>query len=148
MKKIRIIFGITWAVLCMLLVIILFPGMNNLSASAARFSFMKINPNYTGGEIAREFIRENDTLRIRKPVFSGLLHDRKTGFIQVDWRGKLPPVLKDTIDFDFDSRPDFCVVIDRESRKSQIIPFSPGVGSVRVSVPVSYGWAMRVNLSK
>jgi hypothetical protein len=148
MKKIKIFAGIFWAVMCLLLILILFPGLNNLSASASRLPFMKINPNYAGGEIAGTMVSGSDTIEIRKPVFSGLIHERKTGFVQIDWRGSLPEVIKDTIDFDFDSKPDFYVVINRDSGKSSINAFNTKVGSLRVSVPTSYGWAIRVNLQK
>jgi len=148
MKKLKIVAGTIWAILCLLLIIILFPGLNSLSASAAKLPFMKINPNYTGGEVAREINNGNYTIDIRKPVFAGLVHDRKTGFVQVDWKGKIPVIISDTIDYDSDGRPDFRVMIDRESKRTKLESFDSRVGTVRVSVPTSYGWAIRVNLQK
>ena len=50
---------------------------------------MKINPNYTGGEVAKQLISEDCTLDIRKPVFDGLFKESKNGFVQIDWRGNI-----------------------------------------------------------
>jgi hypothetical protein len=148
MKKIQIISGVLWAVVCLVLILFLFPGYNKLSASAANLPFMKINPNYSGGELVREIPTGNYSIVIRKPVFSGLIHERRTGFVQVDWKGTLPGQLIDTIDYDLDGKPDFSLSINRDKRKTEISSLNPKVGSVRVSVPTSYGWAVRINLQK
>ena len=68
MKKIKIIAGITWAFAGLILIIILFPGLTSFSVSASKLPFMRLNPRYTGGEIAHQIIAENCTLNIRKPV--------------------------------------------------------------------------------
>jgi hypothetical protein len=148
MKKIKIIAGITWAFLGLILILILFPGMNSFSSSAAKLPFMKINPNLTGGEISHQMISEGCTLDIRKPVFNGLIGERKHGFVQLDWRGNLPDRLNDTVDYDLDGVQDFSVVIDRTKSKTEIAPFSDKVKDIRISTPASYGWAVRVDLLK
>lgn len=148
MKKIKIIAGITWAFAGLILIIILFPKLNTFSSSAGKLPFMKINPNYTGGEIARKYVTENCTLVVHKPVFDGLLKERKTGFVQVDWRGKLPDKLIDTIDYDLDKSPDFIIEIDRASSETNLNRLNSKVKDVSVSTPASYGWAARINLKK
>jgi hypothetical protein len=148
MEKIKIIMGITWAFFCLILIIILFPGLNNFSGAAARLPFMKINPRYTGGEIAEQLVSENCTLVIRKPVFAGLFRERKTGFIQIDWRGKVPEMIADTIDYDLDKNPDFKILIDRKNLKTILDPINNKVKDISISTPTSYGWAVRVNLVK
>ena len=69
MKKIKIIAGIFWAFLCMILILILFPGLNSFSGSVARLPFMKINPNYSGGEVAKQIVSDNYSYRHQKTGF-------------------------------------------------------------------------------
>jgi hypothetical protein len=148
MKKIKIITGITWAFVCLFFMILLFPQLNTFSSSAARLPFMKINPNYTGGEVAGKYVTENCTLVVHEPVFDGLIKERKTGFVQVDWRGKLADKFIDTIDYDLDKKPDFIIQIDRTSLETVLNPLTSKVKDVNVSTPASYGWAARINLKR
>jgi hypothetical protein len=148
MKRVKIIAGICWAFLCLILIMILFPGLNSFSSSAAKLPFMKINPNYTGGEVAHQMISAGCTLDIRRPVFDGLLKDRKKGFVQLDWRGNLPDKLIDTIDYNSDGTPDFYILVDRNQSKTDIEPISDKIRGVTISTSTSYGWAVRVGLIK
>jgi hypothetical protein len=148
MKRVKIIAGICWAFLCLILIMILFPGLNSFSSSAAKLPFMKINPNYTGGEVAHQVISAGCTLDIRRPVFDGLLKDRKKGFVQLDWRGNLPDKLIDTIDYNSDGTPDFYILVDRNQSKTDIDPISDKIRGVTISTRTSYGWAVRVGLIK
>jgi hypothetical protein len=148
MKKIKIIAGIAWAIAGLLVIMVLFPGLNSFSASAAKLPFMKINPNYTGGEVMHQLVSASCTLDIRKPVFDGLLGERKKGFVQLDWRGGVPENIADTIDYDLDGVSDFYVRIDRKTNKSEIEIFNNKVTGFSVSTPTSYGWASRVELKK
>lgn len=148
MKKVKIIAGITWAFICLILIIILFPGLNSFSASAAKLPFMKINPNYSGGEVAQQLIATGCTLDIRKPVFDGLIKKRNKGFVQLDWRGNVPDKIVDTIDYDLDNKPDFCIFVYRDQSKTVLDPINSKVRDIIISTPTSYGWAVRVELIK
>lgn len=148
MKKVKIIAGVTWAVAGLIVIIVLFPGLNSFSASAARLPFMKINPNYSGGDVAGQIISAGCTLDIRQPVFDGLLGERKNGFVQIEWRGNLPDLINDTIDYNFDKIPDFNIMIERGSRKTILKPVNAKVKEAGISTPTSYGWAARVNIKK
>ena len=148
MKKIKIIAGITWAFLGLFLIIILFPGLNSYSVSVSKLPFMKLNPRYTGGEVANQIVAENCTLDIRKPVFNGFLKERNSGFVQLDWHGKVPEMINDSIDYDHDCYKDFCIFIDRKNSKTVLNPLNRKVKGVAISTPTSYGWAVRVELSK
>jgi hypothetical protein len=148
MKKVKIIAGITWAIIGLILILILFPGLNSFSSSAAKLPFMKINPNLTGGTVDHQLISLGCTLDVRKPVFDGLIRERKNGFVQLDWRGNLPDKLTDTVDFNLDGVPDFYIFIDRKESKTEIEQFSDKVKDIRISTPASYGWAVRVDLLK
>jgi hypothetical protein len=148
MKKVRIIAGICWAIAGLILIIVLFPGLNSFSMSVSKLPFMKLNPRYTGGELARQIISENCTLDIRKPVFSGLLKERNSGFVQLDWRGIVPEIIKDSIDYDNDGKKDFCIEVNRANSESALEVYNNKVKKILISTPASYGWAVRVGLSK
>jgi hypothetical protein len=148
MKKIKIAAGIFWAFLCLILILILFPQLNTFSSGVSRLPFMKINPNFTGGEIAERIVMESCTLVVRKPVFDGLIGERRHGFVQVDWRGGLPDIISDSIDYNSDRKADFIIKIDRKNNSTELMPLDPHVLSAGISTPTSYGWCLRVNLKK
>lgn len=148
MKKVKIIAGICWAFAGLILIIILFPGLNSYSVSVSKLPFMKLNPRYTGGEIASQIITGSCTLDIRKPVFNGFLKDRKSGFVQLDWRGNIPGMIIDSIDYDTDGNKDFCISVNRKESKTNLESFNPKVKGVVISTPTSYGWSVRVGLLK
>jgi hypothetical protein len=148
MKKVKITAGIIWAIMCLILIIILFPGLNNLSTATSRLPFMKINPRYSGGEIVGQVITPGCTLVIRKPVFTGLFKERKSGFVQLDWRGNLPDEIIDTIDYDFDKIPDFIIRINPQEKASRLYPVNNKMCKINISTPTSYGWSVRVELKK
>ena len=148
MKKLKIIAGLVWAFLCLVLIIILFPGLTGFSASLSKAPFMKIHPRYSGGEVEKQIISEGCTLDVREPVFKGLISDRKNGFVQLDWRGTVPDEIRDTVDYNLDGTPDFYVLVDTKTQKTEIKPFNSKVKNVGISTPTSYGWAVRINLTK
>jgi hypothetical protein len=148
MKKVKIFAGISWAFIGLILIIILFPGLNSFSISVSKLPFMKINPRYTGGEIATQYISENCTLDIRKPVFNGFFNERNSGFVQADWHGTIPDLIKDTIDYDNDGNKDFYIIVTRKEHKTDLESFNPQVKGVVISTPTSSGWSVRVKLLK
>jgi len=148
MKKLKMVAGIIWAFAGLILILILFPGLTGFSESLAQMSFMRINPNYSGGEVAFSEIEPACTLVVRKPVFDGLIKERKHGFVQVDWRGQIPGKINDTVDYDRDSNPDFIITVNSASNKTEIQSLSRQVKDIKVSTPTSYGWAVRVNIEK
>jgi hypothetical protein len=148
MKKVKIVAGISWAFLGLILIIILFPGLNSFSTSVSKLPFMKLNPRYTGGEIAKQFISENCTLDVRKPVFNGFLKERNSGFVQLDWHGTIPEVINDSIDYDCDGNNDFIIFVDRKNSKTVLNTVNVKVKRVDISTSTSYGWAVRIGLLK
>ena len=148
MRKAKIIAGTIWALMAMILILILFPGLNSFSGSFAKLPFMKLNPNYSGGEVAKEIVSENYTIGIRKPVFDGLTGQKNRGFVQIDWRGNIPDEIADTIDYNLDQKADFLVRINRGTSATEITSFNGKVGDIRISTQTSYGWAIRVDVKK
>lgn len=148
MKTFKKIAGITWAILGVLLIIVLFPGLTGFSRSLAGMPFMKINPNYSGGEEVFREISPACTLVVHRPVFDGLTGERKKGFVQIDWRGKLPEIISDTIDYDRNNIPDFIVNINTRENISKLFPSVKNVMGLNISTPASYGWTVRVGLRR
>jgi hypothetical protein len=148
MKKVKIIAGISWAFLCLILILILFPALNSFSGSVSRLPFMKINPRYSGGEVVSQKVADRCTLDVRRPVFNGLLKERTSGFIQLDWRGYVPEIINDSIDYNGDGNKDFCILVNRKEFKTNLESFNPKVKGVVISTPTSYGWSVRIGLLK
>jgi hypothetical protein len=148
MKKLKIAAGLFWAFAGLIAIILMFPMLNNLSGAVSQLPFMKINPRYTGGEVSYQIVEKSCTLDVRKPVFNGFFKERNSGFVQIDWRGTIPEIINDTIDYDRDGKKDFYVIIDRLKQKTEIFPFSELVHGTEISTPTSYGWAVRIGLSK
>lgn len=148
MKKIKLIAGLTWAFAALLLILILYPGINSMSSAASRLPFMKINPNFSGGAIEIQIVSEGCTLSIHKPVFDGLLGERKNGFVQIDWCGNVPEVINDTIDFDSDHIADFSVSVNRSLNQTTLSKTNLNVKDINLSTSTSYGWAVRIGLQK
>jgi hypothetical protein len=148
MKRVKLIAGISWAFIGLILIIILFPGLNGFSVSVSKLPFMKINPRYTGGEVLSHVISENCTLDVRKPVFTGLFKESNKGFVQIDWRGTVPQMINDTIDYDADGVKDFHISVNRKESITSFESFNSKSENITISTPTSYGWAVRVALIK
>ncbi|HVN57437.1 MAG TPA: hypothetical protein VMT63_03990 [Bacteroidales bacterium] len=148
MKKVKVILGISWAFIGLVVIIIMFPGSGVFSEKLAGMSFMKINPRLTGGDVAYKTTMQACTLVVHKPVFDGLFGDRKSGFVQVDWRGKVAEKISDTIDFDHDMKPDFFVMINTKNDSVIFTPFNRKVKGIAISTSTSYGWTIRTGLDK
>lgn len=148
MKTFKMIIGLMWAFLCLILILFLFPALRPLAYKTSQLPFMKINEWHSGGEVVKEIKMENYTLNIRKPVFNALIGERKKGFVQIDWIGVLPEMLNDTIDYDNDNKNDFVIQINTVTEQSTINPLNLKIGKIKVSTPTTYGWAARIILHK
>lgn len=148
MDKIKMTAGMTWALVCLVFMIVFYFGLGSFATGFSKLPFMKLNPNTSGGEVAGEVVMDNCTLVIRKPVFEGFLGERRKGFVQVDWRGEVSENINDTVDFNFDQIPDFNILINRDLNDASLIAFNPVVKDIGISTPTSYGWSVRVRINK
>jgi hypothetical protein len=85
MQKIRTILGYTLAAGALLIVLATYMGNGGFTRFIAGTG-IKVNPRYTGGEVARTIERKGYRIMIHRPVFSALIGQSKTGFVQVDWK--------------------------------------------------------------
>jgi len=150
MKKLYAILGVIWAVICLLIILAMFPGLDGCTRHLAKLPFMKINPLYSGGDTAATVCYDRYTLSIHKPVFAALIGESKRGFVQLDWTWKdsIPVVISDSIDYNSDLIPDFIIGIDPTIEKTQIEPLSDIVSGIEASARTENGWIVRVGLDR
>ncbi len=148
MKKLKIILGFTWAAVCLLIILIMFPGLDSFSRQLAKLSFMKVNPTISGGDVARSVEYEDYTLNIHEPVFEALIGESSKGFIQLDWiwKDSIPVPVKDSIDFNMDDHIDFIISIDPLSDRVYLDPLQPFVEEITNQARLEDGWIVRVGL--
>ena len=150
MERLKSIGGYTWAVLCVLIVFAGFFFNSPLEKGLASSAGLRISARMTGGEVVRTLDRGAYTVAIHRPVFDGVMGERKRGFVQVNWKKvtDFPPMLRETLDYDGDGRDDFLVEIDTATGRGSLTPYTPSVVSLHEVYPLSQGWAVRVNLKK
>jgi hypothetical protein len=142
--------GYAWGVLCILVVLATFLGHGFLEERFAKASGIRIHPRMTGGEAVRTIERGGYTVTLHRPVFDGLISDRRTGFVRVDFtrEDRVPPVIEEQIDWDGDGRHDFSVVIDTGTSKVSLRAAGPGVTGIEQLYVLKRGWAVRVGLTR
>jgi hypothetical protein len=148
MKTFLSILGYSWAVLCLILIPATFIGNNGFAKMLTKFSFMKVNARYSGGELDRVLSKTDYKIEIYKPVFTALIGESSEGFVQIKWIAskELPPVINDTIDFDKNGVADFAVNIDTKTGKTELKAFDKNVIGLRISSKVKESWLIRVDL--
>ena len=147
MKTLLSMLGYSWAVVCIILIPATFIGNGAFSNMLSQFSFMKVNPIYSGGDLDHSLNKGDMKVEINKPVFAALIGESAKGFVQVKWVVKeLPPSISDTIDFDKNGTPDFSVKIDTKTGKTEFNAIDKNVVGLRVSSKVKESWLIRVNI--
>ena len=149
MKKLITILGFAWAAVCLLIVLIMFPGLDGFSKQMAKLPFMKINPLYSGGDVVTTVASERYSVMIHEPVFAALIGESSKGFVQLDWNwtDSIPVPVTDTIDFDMDNRMDFIIGIDPSAERLQMEALHNAVGEIEASTRTENGWLVRVGLT-
>jgi len=146
MKRLISIPAYLWAIVCLFLIPVTFIGNGYFATKFATLPFMKINPIYTGGDSIRSYKQDSATVTIFKPVFESLIGTSKKGFVQVKFSGKLPDLLKSSIDYDMDSRADFRLEINTLNGDTKLLPYSKWVTKLEISSRVKNYWIVRVNV--
>ena len=97
-------------------------------------------------------IVEHGTYRtiIHRPVYDGLMGERREGFIQIKWQSTagLPPMIRETVDYDGYDKADFLVTLDTATGETTLIGYNPAVVSVKKTYKLDTGWAVRILLRK
>jgi hypothetical protein len=150
MSKIKGILGYIWAFPALFIVIAAFVGNNYLSEKLAAATGITVSPWFTGGEIVSTIDHGTYKTYIHRPVFDALIGERKEGFIQLNWEplAGLPPVIRETIDYNDDNREDFLVTLDTITGDTTLAACNTTVLSIAKSYRLKKGWAVRVLLQK
>ena len=138
----------TWAIICMLLIPVTFIGNNYFAQKFAQLPFMKVNPKFTGGDIARSYAEDSMNITIYKPVFESLIGTSSSGFVQIRFSGvtQLPSLIHSSIDYDGDAKPDFCIDVNTLTGNSKLESLSPYVSKIDVSSKVKNDWIVRIKI--
>jgi len=150
MKKFIAIPAYLWAIACFLIVPVTFISNDSLASQLAKLPFMKIHPRYSGGEINRSYLSGGLQVTVNKPVYWSRIASGSSGFVQVAFSAidSLPVTIHENIDFDFDNKPDFNVLIDTKTGTTQLKQQNLKVKSVDVSSRVKNNWVIRVNIEE
>jgi hypothetical protein len=150
MKKLLSIPAYLWAIICMLLIPVTFMGSSGFARELAKLPFMKIHPAFSGGEADRSYLSDSLTITVNKPVFPALFGESKNGFVQVKFSGRkpLPPMIRDTIDYNKDGSADFTVGINTTSGETSIHSLNEKVQTTCLSAMVKEAWIVRVDLKR
>jgi len=149
MKRLLSIPAYLWAFICLLLVPITFIQNGAFARQLAKLPFMKVHPVYSGGELNRKYEEDSLFIAVNQPVKAALFNDSKQ-MVQVTFstKGQLPEWIDQTIDYNFDGKPDFSVNIHTKDGKTTLAPLDPTVKSLWASSKVKDVWIVRVNLEK
>jgi len=105
-------------------------GFFTVSTQAHRLAqapFMRIHPAYSGGEVLRSFSEGGAFWEVHKPVFDGLVGERREGFVQIGVEFLAPGTAASApIDCDGDGRTDF------------ILSLPAGEGAPEISGPAPF----------
>jgi hypothetical protein len=153
MRAIEIIksgLGYTWAVLCLVIVLATFVGLNFWSNTLAQGTGIQVSPRYTGGEVQRSVDHGQYLTLLHRPVFDGLLGERSEGFVQIDWTPKdqqsLPALIEEEFDIDGDGTGDFSIRLDTVAAKADLIKKKPWVQAADSVIAVDKELILRVRL--
>jgi hypothetical protein len=151
MKRIKKYLAYGWAMAAVPILLATFMGMNGLAKKLVDFTGLKVSPLYTGGEVSQTIKHEGYETLIHQPVFSGLLCERKNGFVQIGWKAgedKLPELIDEAIDFDGDGKNDFRIRLNTTTNTGQLESYSSGVVSLGEVLVLKNERIVRVSLRK
>jgi len=124
MSRVKIYMAYGWAVAATPLLLATFMGMPPLARNLVVFTGLHVHPLYTGGEVVQTIGHGAYQTWIHRPVFDGLIGERKHGYVQVKWQpidGNLPDVIDEPIDVDADGTADFKVHLDTNTGTAQLL---------------------------
>lgn len=101
---------------------------------------LRIDPQFSGGEVARIVQLEGYQVVVRKPVLRRSPLQRVDPFVQMTWTpaAKLPAQVTDEIDLDGDGRPDLLVSFDTAHLHLDVTPRTPVYRPVHAAGVVSF----------
>jgi hypothetical protein len=150
LQRLKSIFGYTWAVLCLIVILATFLGLGFWERTLADVTGIHVSPVFSGGEVRQAIDHDAYRTLVHRPVFDGLLGERANGFVQIDWVPKdkqsLPAAISEDIDLNGDSMAEIRVVVDTASGKVQLARNAPWVLDPEPLVKVDSEQILRIHL--
>jgi hypothetical protein len=150
LEIIKSVLGYTWAVLCLIIVLATFIGLNLWTDSLASGTGIQVSPQYTGGEVRQSTDHGQYLTLVRRPVFDGLLGERRKGFVQIDWVPKdqqaLPALIDEEFDIDADGNAEFGIHLDTASASVDLIKKQPWILGADPVIAIDNELILRVRL--
>ncbi len=150
MRKVQAVLGYGAAALMlplMLAVLLLLVG-GGLDRTLVRALGLTLAPSIDGGEVRQTIPHGAYETQVHRPVFDGLIGQRGTGFIQIDWSPlkSLPASIDEEIDADRDGTPDFRLAVDTRSVESALTSYSSWVIGLEGTYARKESLAVRIQL--
>jgi len=148
MTAIKSFFGYSISFLAIPLVMAVFIGLGSWSALLINGTGVKISPWFSGGDVARIVDHGAYVTRIYHPVFSGILGQRRVGFVQVDWSKKasVPAQIDERVGFSMDGTPGFRIQWNTLTDAITLTSVNPAVIGLRSHDTLSDRLVVRVDL--
>lgn len=142
--------GYTAALLAVPVIITAFIGMDFWTHKLVSATGITVSPWFTGGEVIRTIEHGSYRTLLRRPVFDGLIGERKQGFVQIDWGqlDALPAGIEEEIDYDGDGCRDFRIKLNSKTGEAALTRYSPQGISLEGSYKLKEAWAVRVLLKR
>jgi hypothetical protein len=150
MSRLKSILGYTIAVLAFFVVPATFLGQKYFSSKLVSATGIKVSPRFTGGEVIKTIDHKTYTTLIHRPVFDGLMGERKDGFIQIIWEGQngWPQVIEEKIDYNGDNVEDFSIGIETKTGNGRLTVYNASVVGIGQTYVLKSGYAARILLKK
>ena len=140
MKRLRAVLGNTgaWLTVAVTLVgpFVLFGWFQAAIGRAG----LRINPAYSGGEVARVITRNGYKITVNQPVLRGTPFARIDSFVQVSWSpaARLPESIVDEVDLDGDGAPEVLVSFDSSKLVVDVTPLRGNWRPAHIAGVVSF----------
>ena len=127
MKKLRSMLGHSGAVLTLLLALLSPFLLFGWFQSAIGAAGLRVNPVYSGGEVARVVQRDGYRIVVYRPTLRSSPLQRVGPFLQMKWTpaAGLPKAVTDEVDLDGDAKPDVQVRFSPSRLTVDVAPLNP-----------------------
>ncbi len=117
-----------------------------LGGALARYTGVKISPRFSGGEVVLVKDHGTYTTSVHRPVFDGLLGERREGFVQVDWEPvtALPGTIREEIDVFGDGTSELQLILNTADGRARYENRPPAVRGNPKPARRRSGWAIRI----
>ncbi len=122
----------SWALMAVPIVLATFMGMNFWAEKLVAITGLEVSPWFTGGQVAYTVQHDQHLTLVHRPVFDGLIRERRNGFVQIKWQPNealLPELIDEEIDFDTDGRNDFRIKLNTQTNEAELQAFNDEVVS-------------------